>query len=307
MKPLVQLLDGVVQYNRKVVLNRVSIAIKADSTMALIGESGSGKSTLGKALLGLVPLHSGSLQFNGEEMRQFTQDHRKRGQMIFQDSYSFLNPLMRVRDIVMEPLLIHRLCSKNKRLDIVIDLLDSVGLGAAFMDRFPSQLSGGQRQRIGIARALAIKPQFLILDEPFSALDIETHDRMIELLQKLKEEIKMSYLLISHDLFSVESLADEVAVIYQGEIVESGATSLILKNPLHPYTQALCSAATIPDPKIERSKKKLLLKGEISAEIPKKGCPLFARCPMSQPYCAEHKPLLRLKNERFIACHLPYL
>jgi ABC-type oligopeptide transport system ATPase subunit len=230
----------------------VSFAIDAGETFGLVGESGSGKTTTGRCVLRLIEPTSGSVRFGGEDVLRFSRSRlrevRRHMQIVFQDPYSSLNPRMRARQIVEEPLVIHRLGDRAARADRVRQLFGLVGLDAAHLNRFPHEFSGGQRQRIGLARALALNPSFLVLDEPVSALDVSVQAQVINLLMDLQQQLNLTYLFIAHDLRLVEHICSRVAVMYLGKIVEMGPTSSLFASPQHPYTQALLSAIPVPDP-----------------------------------------------------------
>ena len=230
----------------------VSFAIEAGETFGLVGESGSGKTTTGRCVLRLIEPTSGSVRFRGEDVLSFSRPRlrevRRHMQIVFQDPYSSLNPRMRARQIVEEPLIIHRLGDRAERAERVRQLFRLVGLDAAHLNRFPHEFSGGQRQRIGLARALALHPTFLVLDEPVSALDVSVQAQVVNLLMDLQQQLRLTYLFIAHDLRLVEHICSRVAVMYLGKIVEMGPTSSLFASPQHPYTQALLSAIPIPDP-----------------------------------------------------------
>ncbi len=293
-----------------------SLSIAKGEIVGLVGESGCGKSTVGKSILRLEEPTSGTIQFDGIVLKDLSRQEmkrmRRRMQMIFQDPFASLNPRMNVQDILGEPLDIHRLmqgsassCAKKRRQDRIEELLDLVGLNHHHMKRLPHQFSGGQRQRIGIARALAVEPEFLVCDEPISGLDVSIQAQVINLLKKLKEQMNLTYLFISHDLAMIRYLCDTVAVMYLGHLVELAASADLYRNPLHPYTQALLSAILIPDPDIERKRKRIVLKGELPNPLnPPSGCPFRTRCPYAQEICRLSKPPLReVAENRQVACH----
>ena len=230
----------------------VSFAIDAGETFGLVGESGSGKTTTGRCLLRLIEPTSGAVRFRGEDVLRFSttrlREARRDMQIVFQDPYSSLNPRMRARAIVEEPLVIHRLGAKTARRERVAELFDLVGLDTAHLERYPHEFSGGQRQRIGLARALALNPSFLVLDEPVSALDVSVQAQVVNLLMDLQQRLKLTYLFIAHDLRLVEHICSRVAVMYRGRIVEMGPTAALFAAPQHPYTRALLSAIPVPDP-----------------------------------------------------------
>lgn len=291
-------------------INDISFSIKRGETLGLVGESGCGKSTTGRCLLRLEEATSGEvlyekrnlLSLNAKEIFTF----RRRSQIIFQDPYSSLNPRMTAGDIIAEPLHIHRVTPEIGVENYLAQLLDMVGLSKSTLGRFPHEFSGGQRQRIGIARALALKPEFIVCDEPISALDVSVQAQIVNLLKNLQKQLNLTYLFIAHDLAMVKYISDRVAVMYLGNIVEIATAEELYSNPLHPYTQALLSAIPIPDPEHERKRAPLLLAGEIpSAMSPPKGCPFASRCPHALPKCHEIPPDVReISPEHRVACHL---
>jgi len=282
----------------------VNFEIERSETLGLVGESGCGKSTLGRMLLGLIPPTSGQIFFDGEEISgKRERALYRRMQMIFQDPYASLNPRMPIGEIIGEPLQIHHLPDK------VDELLDLVGLPLSAKNRFPHEFSGGQRQRVGIARALALNPDFIVCDEPISALDVSIQAQIINLLIRLQKELRLTYLFIAHDLAMVRYLSTRVAVMYLGKIVEIGLTEEIYANPLHPYTQILLASVLLPDPRPDPRRKIHRMAaphGEVPSSIgPLKGCPFAARCPFATPLCKEQKPELQtISPGRSVACHL---
>ena len=286
-------------------VNNVSLNIDEGETLGLVGESGCGKSTTGRTIMGLYKPTSGEVIFNGENISKQNKMH-KDIQMIFQDPYASLNPRMTVADIIGEPLEIHHLYSslneKNRRIH---ELLSLVGLSREQANRFPHEFSGGQRQRIGIARALACEPKLIICDEPISALDVSIQAQVINLLEEFQQYLGLTYLFIAHDLAMVRYISQKVAVMYLGRIVEMATTEDLYENPLHPYTKALLSAIPIPDPKIEKTKHRIQLKGELPNPLnPPTGCPFNTRCPYAKDICKKENPELKNINGRYIACHL---
>jgi oligopeptide/dipeptide ABC transporter ATP-binding protein len=272
----------------------------------LVGESGCGKSTVARLLLRLDEPTSGSITLNGRELTGLADDQmravRRQIQMVFQDPYSSLNPRLSVGEIVGEPLLVHKIGDRAER---VRGLLTSVGLDPASGVRFPGEFSGGQRQRIGIARALALEPQTIVLDEPVSALDVSIQASVINLLRDLQRKQNMAYLFIAHDLAVVRQVADDVAVMYLGVIVERGPAEAIYASPAHPYTNALLSAVPVPDPPKERGRQRILLSGEVpSPASPPSGCRFRTRCWKADARCAEETPVLTLGPHQ-VACHYP--
>ncbi|HEX9064506.1 MAG TPA: ABC transporter ATP-binding protein [Streptosporangiaceae bacterium] len=286
----------------------VDLDLRAGRCLALVGESGCGKSTLARLLLRLEEPTSGSIALRGRELTGLSEDEmrglRRQIQMVFQDPYSSLNPRLSVGEIVAEPLIVHKIAG---RADRVASLLDSVGLDPASRVRFPGEFSGGQRQRIGIARALALGPQTIVLDEPVSALDVSIQASVLNLLRDLQREQNMAYLFIAHDLAVVRQVADDVAVMYLGKIVEQGPAAQIYGRPAHPYTRALLSAVPVPDPERERSRQRILLSGEVpSPASPPSGCRFRTRCWKATERCAtDPPPLDRIDDLHKVACHYP--
>lgn len=283
----------------------VNLAIAAGGTMGLVGESGCGKSTLGRLILGLNPLSDGSIHFRGEDIHKMSRVNRhayhRKVQMIFQDPYASLDPRMTVENIVGEGLDIHGLSERNERRERIADLIRRVGLQSDHLSRYPHEFSGGQRQRIGIARALAVRPEMVIADEPISALDISIQAQVMELLQSLQAELGLTYLFISHDLSMVEYISDYVAVMYLGRIVEYGTRDEIYHFPQHPYTQALLSAAPILGKQVNRVR----MVGDVPSptRIPT-GCRFHTRCPLAMDICREVDPVLQGADNHTVACHV---
>jgi oligopeptide transport system ATP-binding protein len=288
----------------------ISFTIKKGDTLGLVGESGCGKSTTGRAILQLYRPTAGHIFFgendlvntHGEPLRQL----RRKMQMIFQDPYASLNPRMTVEEIVGEPLIVYHLAKGNEIRDRVKELLAMVGLNPAYVDRYPHEFSGGQRQRIGIARAIALKPDLIVCDEPISALDVSIQAQVINLMEDLQEQLDLTYLFIAHDLSVVRHISSRVAVMYLGIMVELATRDELYNNPLHPYTQALLSAVPIPDPVAEGKRKRMILTGDVPSPInPPSGCRFRTRCPLAQPICAEARPEWReVSSGHFVACHL---
>jgi oligopeptide transport system ATP-binding protein len=291
-------------------VNDVSLNIYEKETLGLVGESGCGKSTLGRAILGLRQLHQGSINFfeNGEIIneKEYKKFNKKNNQIIFQDPFSSLNPRMSVGDIVKEPLDIHTKLKSIEKTDRVKELFQMVGLDASLIHRYPHEFSGGQRQQIGIARALAVSPKFIVCDEPISALDVSIQAQIIKLLKKLQLELGLTLLFISHDLSVVWYIADRIAVMYLGKIVEVGAKKDIFHNPKHPYTKALLSSIPVPDPLEERKRTKIILEGDVpNPANPPEGCVFSTRCPNYETDCSLSEPMLSsINNKHLVACHL---
>ena len=286
----------------------VSLDLAVGETLGLVGESGCGKSTLGKAIMKLVPIAGGEILIEGVDIapldRKQLVDMRRKVQMIFQDPYGSLNPRSTVGRSVAQPLALAG-WKPDAMAERVETLLRWVGLPSDAKQRYPHEFSGGQRQRIGIARALALSPKLIICDEPVSALDVSVRAQVINLLEDLKGEFGVSYLFISHDLSVVEHIADRVAVMYLGMLVETGGRDQIWRNPQHPYTKALLAAAPIADPKIARTRQRAVLQGELPSPLdPPAGCPFHSRCPIAQDRCRIDKPALRsVGGGALAACH----
>ena len=288
----------------------VSFTILEGETLGLVGESGCGKSTCGRAVLRLYEPTAGSIRVAGTEIAQAGFNElrplRPTMQMVFQDPQASLNPRMTVAGIIGEPLDEHTKLSRREKLDRIYELMDAVGLNRDFANRYPHEFSGGQRQRIGIARALALNPRFIVCDEPIAALDVSIQAQVVNLLEELQDQLGLTYLFISHDLSMVRHIADRVAVMYLGKIVELAPREALYGAPQHPYTQALLSAVPEPDPTLEATRRRIILKGDVpSPANPPKGCNFCTRCPKVMPVCREVDPDFReVAPGRFAACHL---
>ena len=288
----------------------VSFQIEQGQTLGLVGESGCGKSTVGRAMLRLYEPTAGRVIIGGEDVARLAPEalRKKRPsmQMVFQDPQACLNPRMTLEEIVSEPLDEHTDWSRDKKLERVYELMDQVGLNRRFVNRFPHEFSGGQRQRIGIARALALKPQFIVCDEPIAALDVSIQAQVVNLLEDLQARLGLTYLFISHDLSMVRHLAQKVAVMYLGRIAELSPSRDLYARPLHPYAEALLSAVNEPDPELAARRNRIILKGDVpSPANPPKGCNFCTRCPKVMDICRQVKPdLVEAEPGRLVACHL---
>lgn len=319
-RPLVQVEDlsvffpvrGGAPFGRKKqvkAVNHVSLCIPKGETFGLVGESGCGKSTLAGAILGMVKPTGGRIYFKDKELTALPvkelRQVRREMQMIFQDPFSSLNPRFDVYRLISEPMLIRGGYTKAEMEARVVELLGLVGLSADDLHRFPSDFSGGQRQRIGIARAISLNPEFLVCDEPVSALDVSVHAQILNLLMDLQHKLGMTYLFISHNLAVVKDICPSVAVMYLGSVMETGVTKTIFDNPLHPYTQSLLSA--VLDVDVDSRKKRIILKGEIPSPIDAPaGCPFCTRCPKATDLCRKEQPKpVRAEPGHFVSCHYP--
>ncbi|MCK1668910.1 dipeptide ABC transporter ATP-binding protein [Bradyrhizobium sp. 153] len=290
-------------------LDGVNLEVRRGRTLGLVGESGCGKSTTGRVILRLHEPTGGRIVFDGEDITRMQGNRlrriRPRMQMIFQDPQACLNPRMTVGSIIAEPLNEHGALSARDKQKRIHELLESVGLNPRFANRYPHEFSGGQRQRIGIARALALNPDFIVCDEPIAALDVSIQAQVVNLLKDLQDQLSLTYLFISHDLSMVRHLCDDVAVMYLGKVVERGPRDSIYKDPLHPYTKALLSAVPVPDPQVERARQHVILMGDVpSPANPPSGCRFRTRCPVSFDRCAKEEPAWRsVGRDRWVACH----
>ena len=288
----------------------LSFEIRRGETLGLVGESGCGKSTTGRAVLRLYELTDGVISFEGEDIAHLSptelRARRPRMQMIFQDPQACLNPRMTVGAIIAEPLVEHKDMTSEERKERVQELLESVGMNPDFVNRYPHEFSGGQRQRIGIARALALDPDFIVCDEPIAALDVSIQAQVVNLLEDLQKERGLTYLFISHDLSMVRHIADRVAVMYLGKIMELAPREVLFSEPKHPYTQALLSAVPVADPNVEATRERIILKGDVpSPSNPPQGCVFCTRCPVAEKKCFTETPQWReLQPDQFVACHL---
>lgn len=291
-------------------IDGISFSIQRGETFGLVGESGCGKSTTGRTILRLYEPTSGTIQFDGIRVNDLgSTDMRKirrRMQMIFQDPYASLNPRMTVREIIAEPAVAHHLMSWKEANQMAGEMLETVQLNRHFAPRYPHEFSGGQRQRIGIARALSLRPEFIICDEPISALDVSVQAQIVNLLKQLQTKFDLTYLFIAHDLAMVRYISKRVGVMYLGVMSELADCDELYSHPLHPYTQALLSAIPIPDAAIERQRNRMILKGEVPSPVkPPSGCRFRTRCPIAKPICSEERPEWReVSSNHWVACHL---
>ena len=286
----------------------VSFSIRRGETLGLVGESGCGKTTVGRSILHLYQPTAGQVIYDGKEInsKESLKEFRKKATMVFQDPYSSLNPRMTVSDIVAEPLDVHHLYStKQERNDRVLELLGYVGLNSEHASRYAHEFSGGQRQRIGIARALAVNPEFIVCDEPVSALDVSIQAQVINMFDDLQDKLGLTYLFIAHDLLVVHHISDRIAVMYLGKMVELADAEEIYSHPLHPYSQSLLSAVPLPDPKAARANKRIVLNGDIPSPLnAPSGCPFRTRCPHATEACAQSMPPFEeVEKGHFVACH----
>ncbi|MDO9100197.1 MAG: dipeptide ABC transporter ATP-binding protein [Caldisericota bacterium] len=289
-------------------VDEVDFFINEGETLGLVGESGSGKTTAGRTMLKLLEPTSGRILYKGQDVSAYTPNQmrplRRNVQIMFQDPYGSLNPRMPVGDIIQEPLDVHVIGTRSERRAAVAAIMETVGLRSEYQRRYPHEFSGGQRQRIGVARALILNPELLVLDEPISALDVSIQSQIINLLQELQQKRNLTYLFIAHDLAVVRHMSDRVAVMYLGKIVETAENDELFDHPMHPYTQALLSAVPVPDPDVKRER--IILQGDIPSPVnPPSGCHFRTRCPYAMPVCREQEPIaIETAPEHTVACHL---
>ena len=300
--------NGVLKSLKLKAVDDVSFTIKEGETLGLVGESGCGKTTVGRSILQLYKPTAGEIKFNGKVIKSKSDlnEFRKKATMVFQDPYSSLNPRMTVSDIIGEPLDIHNLCAnKKEREERILELMGHVGLNSEHASRYAHEFSGGQRQRIGIARALAVNPEFIVCDEPVSALDVSIQAQVINMFGELQQQLGLTYLFIAHDLLVVRHISDRIAVMYLGRMVELADAAEIYDHPLHPYSKSLLSAVPVPDPKIARANKRIVLSGDIPSPLnAPSGCPFRTRCQYATEKCALSMPEFReVSSGHFVACH----
>jgi oligopeptide transport system ATP-binding protein len=307
-EPLISIRDLKVHFGKVKAVDGVTLDILEGETLGLVGESGCGKSTLGRAILRLTEPIDGQVLYHNRDLAHLSanemREQRRHLQIIFQDPYASLNPRMTVGQIVGEPLNTFKLARGREAERRVQELMETVGLSKRFINRYPHEFSGGQRQRIGIARALAVDPQFIVADEPISALDVSIQAQIMNLLERLKQEKNLTYLFISHDLRAIRHVSDRVAVMYLGKLVEIAEAKTIYRDPLMPYTKALISAVPVPDPEVESKRRRIVLEGDVPSPInPPSGCRFHTRCPYAIKQCRGVEPkLVEIKPNHFAAC-----
>lgn len=295
------------QYVRAV--TDVSFSVGKGRTMGIVGESGCGKSTLGRTILKIYRPDGGRIFYQGTDITDYSEKQmhplRQKMQMIFQDPYASLNPRYTVGEIISEPMVIYKMYSRAERMEVVQHLMETVGLKPDHIRRYPHEFSGGQRQRIGIARTLALHPEFIVCDEPFSALDVSIQAQIINLLERIQDERKISYIVVAHDLNAVRHISHDIGVMYLGNLVETGPADEVYGQPLHPYTQALMASVPVADPGAQRMMNRRILQGEVPSPIHvPEGCPFHTRCRYCTQECRERKPELMDVGGRKVACHL---
>ena len=308
LKEYFNITTGMFTYKPLKAVDDVSFSIRRGETLGLVGESGCGKTTVGRTLLHLYKPTAGEIWFDGKKIatKKDILEYRRKSAMVFQDPYSSLNPRMTVADIIGEPLDVHKMYSSSQeRQERILDLMAKVGLNSEHANRYAHEFSGGQRQRIGIARALAVNPQFVVCDEPVSALDVSIQAQVINMFDELQDQLDLTYLFIAHDLLVVRHISDRIAVMYLGKMVELADAKEIYDHPLHPYTKSLMSAVPLPDPKKARENKRIVLSGDIPSPLnAPSGCPFRTRCPYASEACAASMPEFKeVSSGHFVACH----